>query len=261
MNDFSFPNIFRAAFNIFAKNFTDIFIVTVLSLSSVLVASLFFNSVFLGRMSFMVDAALTGNALQSSAGSNPFIMFSVYIGIVLFFAVLVVFCIFSLLFPLCKSGSMKLRNYVPSFHTGLTFICSLILIFAVFGVIIVVLPFLAKFIADSGGYSAAGLIVSMVSFAAIVFIIIFSLRYIFYFIPLLEGADIKEALKKSRSVTNNCRLKIFALLAVLFLINFFAKYFIFFLLITVPFSVLVVIYAYLDLSGYEIGKNGIIKND
>ena len=75
MNDFSVVKIFRLALNALLENFTDIFLVTVLSASSVLVAGLFLNTIFLSRVNEIVDFAVTANTQPSSAYSNPFILY------------------------------------------------------------------------------------------------------------------------------------------------------------------------------------------
>lgn len=260
MNDFSFSKVFRAAFNTLVKNFTDVFILSVLASSSVLVMSLFLNSAFLSRVNELMDSAMTPNALQSAAG-DPFLLFSVYIGSVMIFAGLVLFSLFSAFLPLCKGMTVKLKNCLPSFPAIVRFLVSAVILFVVFEIIIVFLPLAAKMVSDGDGYSAGLFVVSLVSFALIAAFVIFALRYVLFFLPLIEDeARLKDSLVKSYLLTNNRRMKIFILFAVLFIINFVAKYFMFLLLITVPFSVLTVIYAYLELSGMDLGTGAETKN-
>lgn len=252
MNDFSFSKVFRAAFNTLVKNFTDVFILSVLVSSSVLVMSLLLNSVFLTKMNDLMNAALHGNTAQSAA-ADPFMFFSVYIGGVVIFAALILFFLFSAFLRLCKGETLKLKNCLPSFPAIVRFLFSAVIVFVIFAIIIVFLPIIAKMLSYGEGYSAGMFVVSAVSFALIAAFVIFSLRYILYFLPLIENATLRDSLVKSYLITNNRRMKIFVLFAVIFLINFVAKYFIFLLLITIPFSVLAVIYAYLELCGLDLG--------
>ncbi|MDR1195773.1 MAG: hypothetical protein LBL00_04760 [Endomicrobium sp.] len=255
MHDFSFSNIFKVAFNTFIKNFTDIFVLSVLSVSAVLVLSLFLNSVFLGSVNFMMDGALSADAAGNAGGANPFILFSVYICLVLVFVFLLVFCLFSVFLPLCKGAGMKLKNYFPSLTALLKFLAVAAAAVLFFEIVITVFPAAAKAVSGGDGYSVGVLAISVVSFALIAGFVVFALKYGLFFLPLLEKAGLKEAFKKSGTLTYNCRMKIFVLAGILFLINFFAKYLIFLLLVTVPFSVLVIIYAYLELSGAEFAGN------
>jgi hypothetical protein len=237
------------------KNFTDIFVLSVLSVSAVLVLSLFLNSVFLSCVNFAMDGALSAGAAGNAAQANPLILFSVYICFILVFAFLISFCLFSVFLPLCKGAGMKLKNYFPSLSAVLKFLAVAAAAVLFFEIVITVFPAAAKMVGGGGGYSVGMLAVSVISFALIAGAVIFALKYGLFFLPLLEKAGLKEALKKSAALTYNCRMKIFVLAGILFLINFFAKYLIFLLLVTLPFSVLVIIYAYLELSGAEFAGN------
>jgi hypothetical protein len=256
MNDFSFSAVFRSAFNALIKNFTDIFLLSVLSTTAVLVVSLFLNSVFFSRVSAMINAAIAGNAAQTAADYarliNPFVLLSVYAGLVLVTAALFLFFMVSALLPLCKGAAMKLRNYIPSARAVSNFLISAFVMFILFEIIIVALPAAVKAASGGEGYTTGVFAVSVVSFALLTALVIFSLKYVLFFFPLLENAGLKDSLRKSKALTNGRRMKIFVLFAVLFLINFIAKYLIFLLLVTVPFSALAVIYAYLELDYKEI---------
>ena len=251
MNDFSFSGVFRAAFNTLIKNFTDVFFLSILSTASVLVISLFLNSIFLSRLNSVMSAAISGELAQSASNyvkmTNPFLLFLVYAGLVLIFAALFMFFMASALLPLCKGNAMRLKNYIPSFSSVIKFVFSTVIFFAVFGFIILAGPLFAGYISAGDGYTAGVLAVSVISFAMLAVFVIFALKYSLFFIPLLENAGLKEAFKKSKGLTNGQKMKIFVLFSLLFLINFAGKFLIFLLLVTVPFSLITVIYVYLEL--------------
>ena len=252
MNDFSFSGVFRAAFNTLIKNFTDIFFISVLSAASVLFISLFLNSLFLSRVNSVMGAALSASDYVKT--TNPFLLFSVYAGLVLIFAALFLFFMASALLPLCKGNVMRLKNYIPSFSSAAKFVFAAVIFFAVFGFIILAGPSFAGYISAGGGYNAGVFAVSAISFALLAVFVICALKYSLFFIALLENAGLKEAFKKSKKLTNGQKMKIFVLFSLLFLINFAGKFLIFFLLVTVPFSIIAVIYVYLELDETAINN-------
>jgi hypothetical protein len=260
MNDFSFSAVFKAAFNALVKNFTDIFLLSVLSVTSVLVVSLFLNSLLLSLVNCAISAAISADFAQSAAAyaktMNPFVMFAVYMAMVLIFAALSLFFTASIFLPLCKGKTMALKNYIPSFAAVVKFIFSVIVLFAVFGCVIIALPLIAGGVSGGDGYTAGFFVVSAVSFVLLAVFVIIALKYVLFFLPLLEGCGLKDALIKSRELTKNRTMKIFVLFAVLFLINFTGKFLIFLMLITMPFSILALIYAYLELSGADLNAAG-----
>lgn len=251
MNDFSVIKIFRLALNALLKNFTGIFLVTVLSASSVLVASLFLNTVFLSRVNEIVGFAITANAQPLSVYSNPFILYSFYIGIAMIFAAFAIFCLFSLFLPLCKNREMKLKNFVPSVKALSLFTVPVLILFVFFETAVLLLPAAVRAVPAGWGLS----VLSALSFAALFLLAAAALKYFFFFPAVLENAGLAQALKKSGDITSGRRLKLFVFFALLFLLNYFAKYFVFLLLLTVPFSVLAVIYVYLELSGFDFNTD------
>lgn len=251
MNDFSVVKIFRLALNALLENFTDIFLVTVLSASSVLVAGLFLNTVFLSRVNEIVGFAVAANAQPSSAYSNPFILYSFCTGVAAVFAAFAVFCLFSLFLPLCKNKEMKLRNFIPSLKALSLFSVPALILFAFFETAALLLPAAVRSVSAGLGLS----VFSALSFAAVFFLAVSALKYFFFFPAVLENAGLAQALKKSGDITAGHRLKLFVFFVLLFLVNYFAKYFVFLLLLTVPFSVLSVIYVYLELSGLDFNPD------
>ncbi|MCL2145183.1 MAG: hypothetical protein FWH43_06825 [Endomicrobia bacterium] len=249
MNDFSFSAVFRAAFNTLIKNFTDVLFISVLSAALILFVSLFSNLLFIGSINASMTAAISENFAQSAKVINPFVLFSICMAFVIMFTAMILFFMASAFLPLCKGKIMKLKDYVPSFLSVLRFMLSAAAIFFVFAFIIAAMPFIAKSVSGGDGYTAGMFAVSALSFALIAVFVIFTLQYILYFLPLLENAGLKEAFQKSKEITNDRKMKIFVLLAVLFIINYIGKFFIVLLLLTVPFSILAVIYAYFELCG------------
>ena len=255
MNDFSLPNAFKAALNSYGKHFFDIFFLTILAAAFILVMSLFWNAVLI----YGVDAALakliSENALQTSSGYftpvNPFMLLFIYSAAVAATVLLFLFFTASALLPFCKGGDLKLKNFFPGFLPSLKFLFILIAAFSVYSAAVVAVPVLAKNISGGDGYTAGVFAVSVISFAVIAGWTIFIMRYFFVFPFLLEKSGLKDALKCSSLLSKGCRMKIFILLTLIFCINFVGKILLFALLFTLPFSVLTILYAYLDLKNEE----------
>lgn len=268
MFNFSIGKAFAYAFRFFGQNFTGTFFLSMLAAAFISISQMAVDYYVIGNLGALIPA----DAATVSGGEyyKPLLGVFIYSCVVLFINALVFFMLTAALFPLCLGGELKLKNFFPPISKIFKFFGGFITIilpcgFALLIFFIVTSAPVTQFFADNGLLSVLIIVPFLILVSGIV-VSALLFRYMFFYFGIFDAKTVSESFAKSAELTLGKRNKLFFLAVLLLIINYLGKILIIGTIITMPLSVLALIYAYLELSAQrkrgeeaETMKNELIK--
>lgn len=268
MFNFSIRKAFVYAFRFFGQNFVGVFALTILSVTIISLTQMAVDYFVISNLGTLLPVDAVGTVSNEEYYKPLFGVF-VYSCVVLFINSLVFFMFTGALLPLCLGGELKLKKYFPPLNKIIKFFGGFITIilpfsFALLIFFVVTSAPVTQFFVENGLLS----VLIIVPFLILVSGIIISallFRYIFFYFSVFDGKTVSESFRKSTELTLGKRNKIFFLVILLLIINYFGRVLIIGSIITIPISVLVLIYVYFCLEGrkepFENSSPAVIPQD
>lgn len=260
MKTFSFEGVFSKAAGFFSKNVVIVLLIGLLFFAVSFTFELFAGYSSLNAIAEMQNSSFSTAVPGQSAG-NPEAVSNVnrsvgrtarfFNGAILmrvlpqFLSGVLLLCLISFFLPACRGGNLRLINILPRLVPFILYVLFMVMmITSVIGASFMVIRL-------SHLFSAFILLPAGMFVVGVLYILIL-IRLFFVPFLFLDGVSFLDTFKRSFALTKGNGFLIFALLFCIWLINFFGGLIVVGIIFTIPFSVLVFIYTYLDVTGKAV---------